>query len=86
MTEIDHNLEQRPRSERFHTANSDHVSQLRLHMIAVLRMRWHAPTRTYVARRTEEGLSKREIMRCLKRYIARETFHAIRQDLSTTTP
>jgi transposase len=34
----------------------------------------HATTRAYVARRTAEGLSKREIMRCLKRYVAREVY------------
>lgn len=37
-------------------------------------MRHHEPTRTYVERRTNEGLSKREIIRCLKRYIAREIY------------
>jgi hypothetical protein len=31
-------------------------------------------TRAYVARRTEEGKSKREILRCLKRYVARELY------------
>ena len=35
----------------------------------------HAPTRAYVARRTTEGLSKTEIIRCLKRYVAREVYH-----------
>ena len=44
-------------------------------------MRWHPETRAYVQRRTAEGLSKREILRCLKRYIAREIFHTIRADL-----
>jgi hypothetical protein len=34
--------------------------------IVLVRMKSHVPTRTYVARRTAEGLSKREIMRCLK--------------------
>ena len=34
-------------------------------------------TRAYVARRTSEGLSKREVMRCLKRYIARELFRRL---------
>lgn len=37
-------------------------------------------TKRYVERRTEEGLSKIEIMRCLKRYVAREIYrhlHAI---------
>ena len=37
-------------------------------------MATHPPTRAYVARRTAQGLSKPEIMRCLKRYIARELF------------
>lgn len=37
-------------------------------------MRCHQPNRDYVARRTAEGKIKTEIMRCLKRYIARETF------------
>jgi len=51
-------------------------------MIAVLRMRWDPATRDYVARRTRDGLSKREIIRCLKRYIARQTYHAITADLA----
>lgn len=42
--------------------------------IAVTRMSSHPPTRAYVARRTKEGLSKPEIIRCLKRYVARETY------------
>ena len=41
-------------------------------MIVVCRMRTDQRTRDYVARRTGEGLSKREVMRCLKRYVARE--------------
>jgi transposase len=31
----------------------------------------------YLTRRTKEGLSKREIIRCLKRYVAREVFAAL---------
>ena len=38
-------------------------------------MSCHAPTKTYVARRTIEGKSKKEIMRILKRYVAREVYH-----------
>jgi transposase len=34
-------------------------------------------TRAYASRRTAEGLSKREILRCLKRYIAREVFQVL---------
>jgi transposase len=43
--------------------------------IALVRMRCHPPTRAYVQRRTKQGLSKPDIMRCLKRYIAREVYH-----------
>ena len=43
----------------------------------VVRLRWHQPTRDYLVRRTKEGLSKREIIRCLKRYVAREVFAAM---------
>jgi len=45
-----------------------------LHLICVVRMRVDERTRRYVARRTAEGKSKREIMRCLKRYMAREVY------------
>jgi transposase len=48
-----------------------------LYRIVVVRLRWHQPTRAYLTRRTREGLSKREIIRCLKRYIAREVFTAL---------
>ncbi len=42
--------------------------------VALVRMRCHQPTKDYVARRVTVGETKTEIMRCLKRYIARETF------------
>ena len=45
-----------------------------LHLICVVRMRVDEHTQAYVARRTAEGKSKREIMRCLKRYVAREVY------------
>ena len=41
-----------------------------LYRIVIVRMRHHQPTRDYVERRIKEGKSKREIMRCLKRYVA----------------
>lgn len=43
-----------------------------LHRIVVVRMKYHEPTRTYVTRRITEGKTKPEIMRCLKRSVARE--------------
>lgn len=45
--------------------------------IALCRMKDHAPTRDYVSRRTAEGLSKPEIIRCLKRYIARDLYRIL---------
>jgi hypothetical protein len=50
-------------------------------MIAVCRLRHCQRTQAYATKRTADGLNKREILRCLKRYIARETFHALRADL-----
>lgn len=43
-----------------------------LHRIVIVRMKYHEPTRAYVARRITEGKTKPEIMRCLKRHIIRE--------------
>ena len=40
-------------------------------------MHWHEPTKAYLARRTAEGKTKPEIMRCLKRYLAREVYRAL---------
>jgi len=48
-----------------------------LHCIVVTRMSSHEETRRYVTRRRAEGLSNPEIMRCLKRYVARQTFKHI---------
>jgi transposase len=45
-----------------------------LYRVVVTRMRRHQPTLDYVRRRTAEGKSKPEIIRCLKRYLAREIF------------
>jgi transposase len=52
----------------------DRTANNALWRIALVRMRCHEPTRAYVERRRQEGLSTREIMRCLKRYIAREIY------------
>jgi len=52
-----------------------------LHMIAVVRLRYCQRTRAYAQRRSTEGKTKREIIRCLKRYIARETYRTLCADL-----
>ena len=46
--------------------------------IVITRMSSHPATRIYVARRAKEGLSKTEIIRCLKRYVAREVYRHLR--------
>ncbi len=59
-----------------------------LHIVCVVRLRRHQPTRDYLARRTAEGRTKPEIMCCIKRYIAREVYHAVlpaRQEIRTQT-
>ncbi|ENV5960061.1 IS110 family transposase, partial [Vibrio parahaemolyticus] len=48
----------------------------------MVRMRSDPRTKDYVARRTAEGLSTKEIARNLKRYIARELFPLILKDLA----
>ena len=48
-----------------------------LYMLALNRMRRDPRTQAYVERRTNEGKTKREIVRCLKRYIAREVYRAL---------
>jgi len=54
--------------------SGDRAANSALYIITIVRMRHHEPTRNYVDRRTAEGLTKREIIRCLKRYIAREIY------------
>ncbi|MCA1700217.1 MAG: IS110 family transposase [Actinobacteria bacterium] len=56
-----------------------------LHMIAVVRLRYCQRTRAYAQRRITEGKTKPEIIRCLKRYIARETYHTLCADLADLT-
>jgi transposase len=50
----------------------DRAANSALHRVVIVRMKSHPQTRAYVERRTGEGMSKREIIRCLKRYVARE--------------
>ena len=49
-----------------------------IYRTVIVRMRFHQPTIDYVARRTTEGKTKREIIRCLKRYVIREVYHLLR--------
>ncbi len=55
----------------------DRAANSALHMIVISRLRMDDTTKAYVAKRTAEGLSKLEIIRCLKRYVAREAYYLI---------
>ena len=59
-----------------------------LYRVVIVRMQYHEPTKAYVLRRTAEGKSKAEIIRCLKRLLARElwaTMRPLRNDADRTT-
>jgi len=58
--------------------HGDRQANHALWQIVITRMSSHPPTRAYVARRSKEGLSKKEIIRCLKRYVAREVYPHLR--------
>lgn len=49
-------------------------ANMALWRIVLVRLRWDPTTRAYVDRRVSEGKSRREAMRCLKRYIARDIY------------
>ncbi|MEU5951507.1 IS110 family transposase [Streptomyces sp. NPDC047525] len=58
-----------------------------LHRIVLSRLRWDSRTQTYYERRVTEGKTRREIIRCLKRYVAREIYRLIsasRKELNGT--
>lgn len=50
-----------------------------LHTIAITRIRGHAQTQNYIARRMAEGKSRKEAIRCLKNYLARQMFRYLEQ-------
>ena len=51
-----------------------------LYRAVIVRMRFHQPTVDYVARRSADGRTKREIIRCLKRFLARELYQRVMTD------
>ena len=58
----------------------DRQANAALYRIVLTRMSGDPTTKTYVARRRDEGKNTAEIMRCLKRYVARETYKHIHHD------
>lgn len=57
----------------------DRAANSALHIIAIGRLRTDARTKTYVEMRINQGHSKLEAIRCIKRYIAREVFYIIQR-------
>ena len=57
----------------------DRHANCALWRIVITRMATDPTTRAYVARRTSDGLTKKEIIRCLKRYIARDVYNLLTQ-------
>jgi transposase len=63
----------------------DRAANRALHTIVLSRLRYDPRTRAYATRRTTEGLTKKEIIRCLKRYIVREVHAALLADHAALT-
>ena len=58
--------------------SGDRQANAALYRIVVVRLRYDPRTKEYMRRRTGEGMSKTEVIRCLKRYVAREVFAGLR--------
>jgi transposase len=63
----------------------DRQANAALHRIAITRLRCDERTRDYLDRRTAEGKTRREAIRCLKRHIAREIHNLIRPAMKPAT-
>jgi transposase len=61
----------------------DRQANAALYRVTLSRLRWDPRTRAYAQRRTTEGLSKKEIIRCLKRLIAREIYYVLNPETTT---
>jgi transposase len=63
----------------------DRQGNCALHRIVLSRLRWDQRTRDYLDRRIADGKTRREAIRCLKRYVAREIFNLIKNTPPATT-
>ncbi|MFF7352482.1 transposase [Streptomyces filipinensis] len=66
------------RSTRRLNHGGDRRANAALHRTVFTRLRHDPRTQAYCERRTQEGKTRREIIRCLKRYAAREVFGLVR--------
>jgi transposase len=62
----------------------DRQANAALYRITLCRLRWDPRTQAYMRRRTAQGLSKKDVIRCLKRLIAREIYYVL--TATPTTP
>ena len=74
------------KTERHRLNRGATARQQALYQIAVTRMSYDQRTKDYVGKRKRDGKSKKEAIRCLKRYIAREVFRALRNPLEIKGP
>lgn len=64
----------------------DRQANAALYRIVLTRLRWDPHTRAYLDRRIGEGKTRREAIRCLKRYVARELYPLLRSAKATADP
>ncbi len=75
-------LQQRHRLNR----GGDRQANSALYIIVISRLRWHRETQAYMARRLAQGKTRKEVIRCLKRHVARQVHRAIMVDLMPPQP
>ena len=63
--------------------NGNRAANRVLHMTVIVRLRYCPRTRAYMQHRVAEGRTKKEVIRCLKRYLVRDVYRTLRADLST---
>lgn len=64
----------------------DRQANAALYRIVLTRLRWDAHTRAYLDRRISEGKSRREAIRCLKRYVVRELYPLLQAARAAAQP
>lgn len=72
------------KTQRRRLNRGDRQANSALYTIILARLRWDTRTRDYVERRISEGKTRREAIRCLKRYVAREIYQTITLPRQTT--
>ena len=71
--------------EQLTTRSASHLRGVIWHRATIVMVRMRSKPRTDVVRRTAEGMSNKEIQRCLKRYVVREIYPLILMNLTAAT-